>query len=310
MEIVIPADVPKDKEEEFVKNYQTATKGTGRLMLFAGDQKIEHLNSDFVGENELGPIPQDDADPEHLFRIASQATIGIFAVQYGMVSRFGRKYNKIPYLIKLNSKTNLVKVQQMDPLSRALVSVEDVVDLKKTSGLNIVGVGYTIYIGSEFEKEMIREASHIVKEAHKNGLFTVLWMYPRGKAVKDEKDSHLIAGATGVAFCLGSDFTKINAPKKEGHDPEEALKEAVVSAGATKVICAGGSSKPIPDFFKQLHRQLNVAGTSGNATGRNIHQKTLQDALRMCNAISSITYGNKDPEFALKVYKGEETFNL
>jgi len=36
---------------------------------------------------------------------------------------------------------------------------------------------------------------------------------PGGKAVADEKDPHLIAGATGVAACLGSDFVKVNYPK-------------------------------------------------------------------------------------------------
>ena len=310
MEIVIPADVPLDMEKEFARNYLAVTKGTGRLMLFAGDQKIEHLNSDFVGENELGPIPKDDAEPEHLFRVASKAEIGVFAVQYGLVSRYGRKYRDLPYLVKINSKTNLVKKDQSDPNNGSLVSVKDVVKLKRISGLNIVAVGYTVYLGSQFEKEMLGEASRVVAEAHRNGLLTVLWMYPRGKAVKDEKDPHLVAGATGVACCLGSDFVKINAPKKEGQDPEEALKEAVLSAGNTKVICAGGSSKPMPDFFRQLHRQITVSGTSGNATGRNIHQKPLEDAVRMCNAISSITYGNKDPEFALRVFKGEETFSL
>jgi len=39
------------------------TRGSGRLMLFVGDQKVEHLNADFYGEG----ISPDDSDPEHLF---------------------------------------------------------------------------------------------------------------------------------------------------------------------------------------------------------------------------------------------------
>ena len=34
------------------------------------------------------------------------------------------------------------------------------------------------------------------------------------KAVTDEKDPHLIASATGVAARIGSDFVKVNYPKK------------------------------------------------------------------------------------------------
>ena len=73
-------------------------------MLFAGDQKAEHLNDDFFGRG-IGP---QDNDPEHLFRIASQANIGVFAAQLGLIARFGMDYPNVPYLVKLNSKTNLV----------------------------------------------------------------------------------------------------------------------------------------------------------------------------------------------------------
>ena len=49
--IVVPADVPINYEQIFIENYKTITKDTGRLMLFAADQKIEHLNKDFYGKN-------------------------------------------------------------------------------------------------------------------------------------------------------------------------------------------------------------------------------------------------------------------
>jgi fructose-bisphosphate aldolase/6-deoxy-5-ketofructose 1-phosphate synthase len=74
------------------------TKGSGRLMLFAGDQKVEHLNNDFYGEG----IHPDDADPEHLFRIAAEAKIGVFATQLGLIARYGMDYPHVPYLVKLN----------------------------------------------------------------------------------------------------------------------------------------------------------------------------------------------------------------
>ena len=38
-------------------------------MLFACDQKVEHLNKDFYGEG----IDIADAEPEHLFKIGDQA---------------------------------------------------------------------------------------------------------------------------------------------------------------------------------------------------------------------------------------------
>jgi DhnA family fructose-bisphosphate aldolase class Ia len=297
-DIIVPADVPKGMKKEYENNYMNMTRGSGRLMLFAGDQKIEHLNGDFYGED----IHLDDAGPEHLFRIASSAKIGVLATQRGLIAQYGPDYKDVQYLVKLNSKTNLVKTEQKDPLSGKITDVNEVVELKKMSGLKILAVGYTIYLGSEYEAEMLREASRMVHEAHKSGLLTVLWVYPRGKAVKDEKDAHLIAGATGVAGCLGSDFVKVNPPKKDGKDDAESLKEAVMASGRTKVVCAGGSSTDVKAFLQRLEDHIKI-GISGNATGRNIHQKSLKEAVAMCNAIYAITIEGKNTKEAFNIYK-------
>lgn len=298
-DIMVPLDVPEAVRDTYIRNYLSITRESGRLMLFAGDQKVEHLNSDFYGEN----IHPDDSDPEHLFRIASSASIGVFATQLGLIARYGRDYPKVPYLVKLNSKTNLVKTSQTDPFSNQWIDVKQVVDFQKNSGLRILAVGYTIYLGSDYEKEMLRQAAQIVLKAHAHGLITVLWIYPRGKAVADEKDPHLIAGATGVAACMGSDFVKINYPKKKGHESGEIFKEAVLAAGRTRVVCAGGSSVDAKSFLQRLHDQIFISGASGNATGRNVHQKPFKQAVRMCNAIYAITVDGKTVEEALKIYQ-------
>ena len=299
-DIVVPADVPADARDIYQKNYHDITRGSGRLMLFAGDQKIEHLNDDFYGEGIHG----DDADPEHLFRIADKGKIGVFATQLGLIARYGMDYLEVPYLVKLNSKTNLVKTKQADPYSEQMIDVEQVVEFRETSGLRIHGVGYTIYLGSEIEAAMITQAAQAVYEAHRNGLVTVLWIYPRGQAVVNEKDPHLIAGATGVAACLGSDFVKVNAPSKEGESSVEILKEAVRAAGRTKVVCAGGSSKAPRDFLQELYDQIHISGVAGNATGRNIHQKGFDEAIRMTNAIYAITVESKTVDEAWQIYSG------
>ncbi|HXS14553.1 MAG TPA: hypothetical protein VN711_00300 [Candidatus Saccharimonadales bacterium] len=298
MDSKIPLDVSPQNQKTYEANLRLITQETGRLMLFAGDQKVEHLNEDFYGEG----ISTEDADPEHLFRIASRSRIGAFATQLGLLAHYGMDYPKVPYIVKLNSKTNLVKTSQRDPLSNAWLGLGDIMEFKKTSKLNIVGIGYTVYLGSEYESEMLREAASLVYAAHYHGLVALLWMYPRGKAVTDEKDPHIIAGATGIGAALGADFVKINYPKAE--HPAESLKEAVMAAGRTKVICAGGSKEDVPTFLSTLHDQIHIAGTSGSATGRNIHQRPLDEAVRFCNAISAITFDKKSVDEALAIYKG------
>ncbi len=300
--VCILLDVPGEMRQRFRKNYTKITRGSGRLMLFAGDQKVEHLNDDFFGS---GISPQDN-DPAHLFEIASRARIGVFATQMGLIARYGSDYPKIPYLVKLNSKTNLVKTSQAEPFSSQWLDINQVEDFRKESGLEILGVGYTAYIGSGHEAEILHQAAQIVYEAHRLGYVTVLWMYPRGRAVKDEKDPHLIAGAAGVAAALGSDFAKVNYPEKQGLESSQVFKEAVQAAGRTKVVCAGGAILDVKTFLQRLHDQIHISGASGNATGRNIHHKPLDEAVRFCNAIYAVTVEDASVEAALKIYNSAD----
>ena len=146
--------------------------------------------------------------------------------------------------------------------------------------------------------------------AHHNGLVAVLWIYPRGEAVPDETDPHLIAGATGLGATLGADFCKVNYPKPKEGSPAEAFREAVKAAGRTRVITAGGSSVDERKFLGTLHDQIFISGASGSATGRNIHQKSLDEAVRMTKAISAITYGSKNVDEAMAVYEGRDDFAI
>ena len=76
----------------------------------------------------------------------------------------------------------MVKTPQRDPISQAMWDMDDVMALSH-NGINVVGIGYTIYIGSEFEHEMLSEAAQFIRQAHELGMIAVVWMYPRGKAV-------------------------------------------------------------------------------------------------------------------------------
>ena len=299
MKKYLPADVPAENEKCFMENFQKATGNSGRLMLFAGDQKVEHLNNDFFAEG----IPLEDNDPEHLFKIASQANIGVFATQFGLISRYGRDYSDIPYLVKLNAKTNLIPYEKKDPYSQLWLDVEDVVAFQKSSGLNILGVGYTLYLGSEHEHAMLREAAHVVHEAHKNGMIAVLWIYPKGNFVSDQHDAHLIAGAAGVGAALGADFVKLKVPYVNDALNVEGLTEVTTAAGRTGVLCEGGEKRDEKAFLEELYTQINKGNSRGNGTGRNIHQRTVEEGIKMANAIYGITVNNASVEDALTILK-------
>ena len=266
----------------------------------------------FYGLQGGDEIDLADCEPEHLFKIARQGVCGVMAGQRGLIARYAADYPEINYLVKMNSKTNLVRTSQEDPYSPLLHGLDAVLAMRD-AGVNVVGLGYTIYLGSEYEATMMAEAGELIAEAHAEGLLVVLWIYPRGKAVTAEKDPDLIAGAAGVALCLGADFVKVNPPKPIGEDtrtPAEALSIATKASGRTGLVCAGGSTVDAETFLTQLYDQIHVGGAVGNATGRNIHQRSLDEAVRLTKAISSITLADYEAADALAVFNGEKDFTL
>jgi fructose-bisphosphate aldolase/6-deoxy-5-ketofructose 1-phosphate synthase len=294
--ITIPADVPASHEHEYHHNYEAITHSTGRLMLFAADQKIEHLNQDFYGPTLDATIN----NPEHLFNIAAQGRVGAFTTYLGLIARYGKQYPPINYIVKMNGKTNLVPTHQKEPLSKQLWSLEQIIDFKKKSGLPIRGVGYTIYLGSAFETEMLQEAARLIYDAHQEGLITILWMYPRGAAINNEYDGALIAGAAGVAAALGTDFAKIIPPAPSNNKTSEQwLAVAQQAAGTTQLICSGGKTKEPHEFLKELYDQLHHGHIHGNATGRNIFSYPLPQAIAMTRAIAALTIENASVDQAL-----------
>ena len=301
----VPADVPDELIETFIDNMDAATCGTGKMNLFACDQKIEHLNDDFYDGGQK--IPLSSNDPGHLFEIGAKShaegTIGVLAGQLGLISQYARDYPEVPYLVKLNSKSHLIKTSQRDPVSQAMWDLDDVMSLVH-NGINVVGIGYTIYLGSEYEHDMLTEAASMIRTAHELGMISVVWMYPRGQAVDDEKSPQLISGAAGVAACIGADFAKVNYPSAfDGMTQPESLAIACEAAGRTGIICSGGGSLPPEEFLQRLHDQMNISGCKGAATGRNIHQKTTEDAVRMSAACKAIICDSATFEEALAIYQ-------
>lgn len=296
---VPPLSVPKNQRTQYLKNWRLATKKTGHLFLFAGDQKVEHLNDDFFGPG----IDKADASPEHLFKIASQNEIGVFAAQLGLIARYANSYRQTPYVVKLNSKTNILE-DKSKLLSRRWLNVEQVVKLKNQNRLNIVGVGYTIYLGSEHEGRMLKEAAKIINDAHQAGLLAILWIYPRHPKVKNEDDIHLIAGAAGVATALGADFVKVKYPYKNKNKIKTAtdFKEVTLAAGNTGVVCVGGSKQDAKDLITSTYLQMKHGQTVGLAIGRNLHQRSLDEAIRLSRALNAIIYKNKNDKEAIKIY--------
>lgn len=222
-----------------------------KALFLAYDQGLEHGPSDFNDDN---------VDPNYILSIGMEGDFNGVILQKGIAEKYydSSLKNKIPLIVKLNGKTNLEEGR--DPYAPQLCTVEEAVVL------GAVAVGYTVYVGSEFEDKMFSEFAQIEREAHEKGMPVIGWMYPRGRGTKGKSDEELTAYAARIGLELGADIVKIKYP-----GTKEALEKAVKAAGETKVVVSGGVKDNEHEFLHVVQTVME-AGAIGMAVGRNIWQ--------------------------------------
>ncbi|HEY7917113.1 MAG TPA: class I fructose-bisphosphate aldolase, partial [Acidimicrobiales bacterium] len=165
--------------------------GTGYLSILPVDQGIEHSAA-----ASFAKFPA-YFDPAKLCDLAIAGDCNAIATTLGGLGIVSRRYvHRIPFIVKLNHNDFLNYPNTYDQVMFAGVG--------QASDLGAVGVGATIYFGSEGADRQIVEVSKAFAEAHRLGLFTVLWCYLRNAAFKQgDTDYHLSADLTGQANHLG-----------------------------------------------------------------------------------------------------------
>ena len=104
-------------------------------------------------------------------------------------------------------------------------------------------------------------------------------------------------------------FEDVRVPLDVMPEYKDTYRENFLAATrGTGLVCAGGSTVDAETFLTQLWEQIHVGGAAGNATGRNIHQRSLDEAVRLTRAISAVTFSDYDPQEALDVFKGIDPY--
>jgi len=180
-----------------------------------------------------------------------------------------------------------------------------------------VGVGATIYFGSEGSKRQIVEVSEMFQQAHEMGLFTVLWCYTRNNAFKTKDvDYHLSADLTGQANHLGvtieADIIKQKLPENNGgynavnfgktsklvysqlttDNPIDLTRYQLANCymGRMGLINSGGASSGETDLKEAVKTAVinKRAGGMGLISGRKAFQRPMKEGAGLLNAIQDV----------------------
>jgi len=265
----------------------------GKTMILAYDQGFEHGPRDFLEHPE-------SANFEYILDVARRGGFTGLVVHAGLAEKYANEIanSGVPLIIKLNGRSELYTEE--DPYSPQLYSVEDAIDLGASA------VGYTVYSGSKYEGEMLREFSRIIREAHARGILAIGWMYPRGKSIFDRKSASItlrmaleeqeqstlaidetrsiVAYGARIGLELGADMVKV----KYTGSPE-SFRWVVQSAYPTMVVMSGGPLTRTDQEFLSRVEEVLAAGAAGVAVGRNVWQR--REPLTICQKIHRLIFG-------------------
>ena len=278
--------------------------GTGFVSILPVDQGIEHSAGASFAPNPAY------FDPENIVRLAVEGGCNAVASTLGVLGAVARKYaHRIPFLLKFNHNEFISYPNTYDQIRFASV--------RQAFDMGAMGVGATIYFGSEESKRQLQEVATMFQAAHELGMFTVLWCYLRNPAFKTkEADYHVAADLTGQANHLGvtieADIIKQKRPENNGgytalnfgkthkkvyselssSHPIDLTRYQVANCymGRVGLINSGGASSGESDLTEAVKTAVinKRAGGMGLISGRKAFQRPMVEGVRLLNAIQDV----------------------
>jgi len=282
--------------------------GTGHVSILPVDQGIEHSGGASFAPNPIY------FDPENIVRLAVEGGCNAVASTVGVLGAVSRKWaHKFPFIVKLNHNQLMTLPNTFDQVRFASV--------QRAHDMGAAGVGATIYFGSPESNRQIVEIAEAFEDAHRRGMFTVLWCYLRNNDFKAEgTDYHVAADLTAQANHLGvtiqADIIKQKLPENNGgynvlnetgsygkthklvyeklttDNPIDLTRYQVLNCylGRAGLINSGGASSGATDLAEAVKTAVinKRAGGMGLISGRKAFQRPMEEGIELLNAIQDV----------------------
>ncbi len=248
--------------------------GTGYLSILPVDQGIEHAGGASFAKNPAY------FDPENIVKLAIQGGCNAVASTYGVLGAVARKYaHKIPFILKINHNELLSFPNTHEQILFA--SIQNAWDM------GCVGVGATIYFGSQDSNRQLQEITEAFAQAHELGMATILWCYVRNSAFKINGVNHeASADLTGQANHLGvtieADIIKQKLPTSNGGYAALNMGSSSYGKFDDRIYTKLASDHPIDlTRYQVANCYMGRCGliNSGGASGANDLQQAVMTAV-------------------------------
>ncbi len=272
-------------------------KGTGKLVILPVDQGFEHGPARSFAKNP------DGYDPAYHFELAIESGCNAYAAPLGALEACARDFaGEIPLILKINNSDTLYSNKA--PISALTSNVDDALRL------GCAGIGFTIYPGSSFRKDMYEEIQFAARKAKEAGLAVVIWSYARGEQISKDGETAIdvIAYSAHIAAQLGAHIIKVKPPT--AHIEQDAARKVYEAqgikvtsladrarhvvqssfAGKRIVIFSGGEAKGTDEILAEV-TQLDQGGGFGSIMGRNAFQRPKAEAIQLLHKVQDVFAG-------------------
>ena len=245
-------------------------------LVFAFDHWMEHGPTDF---------PDDRVNPRIILKEVIDAGVDAVMLTPGDARLFHDLWTgRTSLIVKITGKTNMRPSDQR-LLQSIIGTVEDAVRLGADA------VAATVYWGSPYEDEMLKQWTVIREKAELYGLPALQLAYPRGPAIKDRYALNTVLYGVRSAVMVGADLIKTYYT-----GGRESFAKVVEAASGIPVMMSGGPHRDSPLEFLLDLKAVRDAGAAGAVVGRNIFQAT--DIGAMARACKAVISGEMSPKEA------------
>lgn len=283
--------------------------GTGYLSIFPVDQAMEHTAAYSFYNNPIY------FDPESILQMAIEGGTNGVATTLGVLGLHAKRYvDRIPFILKINHSEHLTLPEKSDQLLFGTV--------EQAAALGAVGIGATIYFGSDESHRQIVDISRAFARAHELGLCTILWCYPRNPHYKKtdadyESAVDITSQAIHIGVTIEADIIKQKMPvplhgfqalnfskyTDEMYDvlvsdhPIDLVRYQVAHSylGKIGLINSGGESAGDSDLADAVRSAVinKRAGGSGLIMGRKVFKRSFAEGVEMLHAVQDVYLNNE-----------------
>lgn len=267
------------------------TGNSGQMIILPVDQGFEHGPARSFAVNPAA------YDPHYHYKLAVAANVSAYAAPLGMLEAGADTFaGQMPLILKMNSSNSLIPSTDQ----AVTASINDALRL------GCVGIGFTIYPGSDSSLEMFEEIRDLILEAKACGLAVVIWSYARGHVSKPGETSvnvisygaHMAAllGAHVIKVKLPTDYLEPDASQKVYQDHKvnistltDRVRHVVQCCfnGRRIVVFSGGETKTEQAVYQDAIA-IRDGGGHGSIIGRNAFQRPYEESLAMFKKLGDI----------------------